>query len=166
MQLKTYQQRSLDVLGKYFQNCKQMGNANLAFYATTLDVLGEGINYHEVDELPGLPYVCLRVPTGGGETLMAAHSVSVATRDFLGLDHSFVLWLTPSTTIRDQTLNALKDRKHPYRSALESTLRQYHRFGTQRSPVSATVHTQHRYCDLGQHHTSLPRGRNRTPQSV
>lgn len=122
MQLKTYQQRSLDVLGKYFHNCKQMGNANLAFYATTLDVLGEGINYHEVDELPGLPYVCLRVPTGGGKTLMASHAVSVATRDFLGLDHSFVLWLTPSTTIRDQTLNALKDRKHPYRSALESTL--------------------------------------------
>lgn len=122
MQLKTYQQRSLDVLGKYFQNCKQMGNANLAFYATTLDVLGEGVNYHEVDELPGLPYVCLRVPTGGGKTLMASHSVHVATRDFLGLDHSFVLWLTPSTTIRDQTLNALKNRKHPYRSALESTL--------------------------------------------
>jgi type III restriction enzyme len=122
MQLKTYQQRSLDVLGKYFKNCKQMGNANLAFYATTLDVLGEGINYHEVDELPGLPYACLRVPTGGGKTLMASHAVSVTTREFLGLDHSFVLWLTPSTTIRDQTLKALKDRKHPYRSALESTL--------------------------------------------
>jgi type III restriction enzyme len=122
MQLKTYQQRSLDVLGKYFQNCKQMGNANLAFYATTLDVMGEGINYHEVEELPGLPYVCLRVPTGGGKTLMASHAVSVATREFLGLDHSFVLWLTPSTTIRDQTLKALKDRKHPYRTALESTL--------------------------------------------
>src|SRR6266498_5618298 len=122
MQLKTYQQRSLDVLGKYFQNCKQMGNANLAFYATTLDVMGEGINYHEVDELPGLPYVCLRVPTGGGKTLMASHAVSVTTREFLGLDHSFVLWLTPSTTIRDQTLKALKDRKHPYRTALESTL--------------------------------------------
>jgi type III restriction enzyme len=122
MQLKNYQQRSLDVLGKYFQNCKQMGNANLAFYATTLDVMGEGINYHEVDELPGLPYVCLRVPTGGGKTLMASHAVSLATREFLGLDHSFVLWLTPSTTIRDQTLKALKDRKHPYRTALESTL--------------------------------------------
>lgn len=122
MQLKNYQQRSLDVLGKYFQNCKQTGNANLAFYATTLDVLGQGINYHEVDELPGLPYVCLRVPTGGGKTLMASHAVSVTTREFLGLDHSFVLWLTPSTTIRDQTLKALKDRKHPYRTALESTL--------------------------------------------
>ena len=122
MQLKTYQQRSLDVLGKYFQNCKKMDNANLAFYATTLEVIGEGINYHEVDELPGLPHVCLRVPTGGGKTLMASHAVSVTTREFLGLDHSFVLWLTPSTTIRDQTLKALKDRKHPYRTALESTL--------------------------------------------
>jgi type III restriction enzyme len=122
MELKNYQQRSLDVLGKYFQNCKQMGNANLAFYTTTLEVMGEGINYHKVDELPGLPYVCLRVPTGGGKTLMASHAVSLTTREFLGLDHSFVLWLTPSTTIRDQTLKALKDRKHPYRTALETTL--------------------------------------------
>ncbi len=38
MQLKTYQQRSLDALGKYFKNCKQMGNANIAFYATTLEL--------------------------------------------------------------------------------------------------------------------------------
>ena len=164
MQLKTYQQRSLDVLAKYFQNCKQMGNANLAYYATTLEVLGEGVNYHEVDELPGLPYVCLRVPTGGGKTLMASHSVSVATRDFLGLDHSFVLWLTPSTTIRDQTLNALKDRKHPYRSALESTLGSITVLELSEALypplfLLATVHTQHRYRDLGQHHASLPRGR-------
>ncbi len=122
MQLKTYQQRSLDVLGTYFQNCKKYGDAADAFYHTTKDEEGKGRTYYEVEELPGLPYVCLRVPTGGGKTLMAAHSVSVATRDFLGLDHSFVLWLTPSTTIREQTLNALKDRKHPYRTALESTL--------------------------------------------
>ncbi len=53
---------------------------------------------------------------------MACHSVSIATREFLGVDNSFVLWLTPSTTIRDQTLKALKDRKHPYRAALETTL--------------------------------------------
>jgi type III restriction enzyme len=123
MQLKTYQQRSIDVLGKYFQKCKETGDSADAFYFTTKEVDGgNGRTYNQVDELPGLPYVCLRVPTGGGKTLMASHAVSVATREFLGLDHSFVLWLTPSTTIRDQTLKALKDRKHPYRTALESTL--------------------------------------------
>ena len=123
MQLKTYQQRSLDVLGKYFQKCKETGDSADAFYFTTKKVDGgNGRTYNQVDELPGLPYVCLRVPTGGGKTLMASHAVSVATREFLGLDHSFVLWLTTSTTIRDQTLRALKDRKHPYRTALESTL--------------------------------------------
>lgn len=123
MQLKTYQQRSLDVLGKYFQKCKETGDSADAFYFTTKEVDGgNGRTYNQVDELPGLPYVCLRVPTGGGKTLMASYAVSIATREFLGLDHSFVLWLTPSTTIRDQTLKALKDRTHPYRTALESTL--------------------------------------------
>jgi len=122
MQLKTYQQRSLDALSTYFRNSKQFGDANLAFYATTRELMGKGINYHEVDELPGLPYVCLRVPTVGGKTLMACYAVGIASKEFLGVDHSFVLWLTPSTTIRDQTLKALKDRNHPYRKALETTL--------------------------------------------
>ncbi len=122
MQLKNYQQRSLDALSKYFQNTKRLGDANVAFYSTTLELMGQGVNYHEVDELPGLPYVCLRVPTGGGKTLMAAYAVGIAAKEFLFVDHSFVLWLTPSTTIRDQTLKALKDRNHPYRKALETTV--------------------------------------------
>jgi type III restriction enzyme len=122
MQLKTYQQRSLDALSAYFRNTKQFGDANIAFYATTKELMGQGVNYHEVEELPGLPYVCLRVPTGGGKTLMACHALGIVAREFLGVDYPFVLWLTPSTTIRDQTIRALKDRNHPYRKALETTL--------------------------------------------
>ena len=34
-----------------------------------------------------------------------------------------MLWLVPSNAIRDQTLNALKNRLHPYRDALESARR-------------------------------------------
>jgi hypothetical protein len=35
-------------------------------------------------------------------------------------ERGVVLWLTPSETIRSQTLRALKDEGHPYRKALES----------------------------------------------
>lgn len=31
--------------------------------------------YQPVADLPGVPYACLRLPTGGGKTLLAAHSV-------------------------------------------------------------------------------------------
>jgi type III restriction enzyme len=122
MQLKNYQQRCLEVLSRYFQFCLQTGDADLAFYEITRQLFGQGIPYHQIAELPGMPYVCLRVPTGGGKTLIACHSVNLVVREYQRVDHGLVLWLAPSKTIREQTINALKDRKHPYRQALESTL--------------------------------------------
>ena len=68
--------------------------------------------------LPGLPYVCLRVPTGGGKTVLAAYSVAVAADAYLKTETPCVLWLVPSQTIRDQTLATLQDRSHPNRRAI------------------------------------------------
>ena len=120
LQLKDYQQRALDALTTYFQTCLQAGNADDAFYKVTRQKYGQGIPYHPVKELPGLPYVCLRLPTGGGKTLLAAHAVSIAAGEFLHSDHPLVLWLTPSNAIREQTIQALRDLQHPYRQALEA----------------------------------------------
>ena len=64
------------------------------------------------------PYVCIRIPTGGGKTILAAHAVGVAARDYLQADNPMVLWLVPSTAILDQTLAALRNLDHPYRAAL------------------------------------------------
>jgi len=75
---------------------------------------------HPAPELPDLPYVCLRLPTGGGKTFVAAHSISVAAKELLHTDEPLVLWLVPSNAILQQTLKALRDRKHPYRQALET----------------------------------------------
>ena len=40
-------------------------------------------------------------------------------RDLLHADRAVVLWLVPSNTILDQTADALRDTRHPYRRALE-----------------------------------------------
>lgn len=121
LQLKEYQQRSLDALSAYFTECAQTGDADTAFYSATKRSFGQGIPFQSVKELPGLPYICLRIPTGGGKTLVACHSVSIAARELLHAEHPVVLWLVPSNAIREQTLKALRDRSHPYRQALEST---------------------------------------------
>ena len=76
----------------------------------TKQVIGTGIPYREVKELPGLPYVCLRIPTGGGKTLVACHSIGIAANDLLHTDNPVVLWLVPSNAIKEQTINALKDK--------------------------------------------------------
>ncbi len=120
--LKEYQQRSLNALRDYFRACVQLNNADDAFYVTTRRWQGVGVPYQPARDLSGLPYVCLRIPTGGGKTYVAAHAVPIAAKELLQTDHSVVLWLTPSRAIRDQTLGHLKDRQHPYRRALESAL--------------------------------------------
>lgn len=120
-QLKDYQQRALDSLRVYFAECNRIGNADTAFYELTRENFGAGIPYRPVKELPGLPYVCIRIPTGGGKTVVACYTVGLAAKDLLHADRCVVLWLVPSNTIREQTLRALKDVQHPYRQALEAT---------------------------------------------
>ena len=115
--LKEYQERTLETLTAYYQNCLRLQNANTAFYDITERP------YAAVDGLPGMPYVCLRLPTGGGKTFVACHAVSITASELLKTESPIVLWLVPSNAIRDQTLNALKNRSHPYRDALESARR-------------------------------------------
>src|SRR5690606_36401510 len=67
---------------------------------------------------PEVPVACIRIPTGGGKTLMAAHAIDIAARDYVGTRAPLALWLVPSNTIRTQTLQALKTPGHPYRQAL------------------------------------------------
>ena len=112
--LKEYQERTLETLTEYYQKCLQYENANTAFYDLTQRP------YAAVEGLPGMPYVCLRLPTGGGKTLVACHAVGITASELLKTESPIVLWLTPSNAIRDQTLNALKNPHHPYRDAFES----------------------------------------------
>ena len=125
LQLKTYQEKVLDSLHLYFQTCDTLNDADSAFYETTKVIWERGIPYRSItepSELADIPYICLRLPTGGGKTLLACHAIAIANRDFLKMEHSLVLWLVPSNAIRTQTLKALRDRNHPYRQALDSTL--------------------------------------------
>ena len=113
-QLKEYQQRCLDELGAFFRETNRRCAADVAFYAQTKRA------YRDVDELPGLPYVCLRVPTGGGKTVMASHAVGVACKEYLLAERCLVFWLAPATQIVSQTIDALQDKQHPYRQALDA----------------------------------------------
>ena len=120
--LKDYQEWALDALREYFKECSHTGDANVSFYSVTGNTLGINIPYNKVEELPGLPYVCLRIPTGGGKTIVACHSIGVAARELVQTESPVVLWLVPSNAILEQTINALRDRNHPYRQALEATI--------------------------------------------
>jgi type III restriction enzyme len=116
---KQYQQSVLESVERYFRETRRVGDANKAFYDVTLDLWGTGSAYRPIDGFdPAMPYFCLRIPTGGGKTWLAAKSVARANRHLLRSAFSVIVWLVPSTAIREQTLRALRDRAHPYHAAL------------------------------------------------
>lgn len=118
-QPKNYQTRVLESVQTYLRACLAEGDANKAFYGATLDLWGAGIRYSPLNGFDaGMPYFCLRIPTGGGKTWLAAKSVNLVNTELLRVDHSVIVWLTPSNAIREQTLRALRDRAHPYHAAL------------------------------------------------
>ncbi|TSC58553.1 MAG: type III restriction protein res subunit [Candidatus Peregrinibacteria bacterium Greene0416_19] len=113
--LKQYQQRCLDELSAYLTQVHASGDPDTTFYQQ------KKRTYQPFIGDPSSPFVCFKVPTGGGKTLLASHSVVRAfdqyltERDQCGL----VLWLVPSDAILTQTLKNLRDRRHPYREVLD-----------------------------------------------
>ena len=126
MQLKQYQTDTLAILRRFFEEARIAGPK--AAYEVLVSeseqvsrLGGYAGKYMPLKELPDVPYVCLRLPTGGGKTLLAAHSVSVARAAWIEKDYPLVLWLVPSNTIRRQTVETLKNTNHPYRQTLNET---------------------------------------------
>lgn len=117
---KTYQQQVLNSVEAYFKACHEPGaSPSLAFFKTTEQLWQRGMSYNPLNGFPAdMPYFCLRVPTGGGKTWLAAKSVALVNTHLLRAEHSVILWLVPSKPIREQTIKALKDRTHPYQAAL------------------------------------------------
>ncbi len=66
-----------------------------------------------------LPDFYLKIPTGGGKTLLACHTIDLINRTYLKKQTGIVLWIVPTTQIYRQTLANLKNREHPYRQVLD-----------------------------------------------
>lgn len=66
-----------------------------------------------------VPSVTFKIPTGGGKTLLATHSVSRILSKWVQSNHGFVLWIVPNESIYAQTYKALSNREHPYRQILD-----------------------------------------------
>ena len=119
--LKNYQRRAMDTLSSFLRQAKESGNIAEAF---TNALKAQGFDQNQIPlyrdyNFDGVPYTCIRIPTGGGKTVLAAKSIATVGREFLEVEYPIVLWLVPSTTIRKQTVDALKQSGHPYREQLD-----------------------------------------------
>ena len=118
MSLKDYQNTVLDRFEDFLHAWRAQGEANpgtrqasrLAFEACTQANFGFRIPYHAPAALADddVPVVCLRVPTGGGKTVIGGHAIARAKRALPLGEHSLTVWLVPTDAIRTQTLRVLK----------------------------------------------------------
>lgn len=116
--LKGYQQRAVDVMQSFLSRCVQTDSVAEAYSAALAE---QDLPEHAYQEYSfgQTPYFCLRIPTGGGKTVLGSYAVEVAAQHYLETDAPITLWLVPSITIRQQTVEALKTPGHPYRQNLD-----------------------------------------------
>ncbi|MDZ4841377.1 MAG: DEAD/DEAH box helicase family protein [Hyphomicrobium aestuarii] len=127
MELKRFQRRVVDEVEAYLRlvaSQRASGNPrhasmdawrelNLGRYEERLNGLGED-----------LPTFCVKVPTGGGKTLLATQILGSTYRTILKDRNGagLVLWVVPSSQIYRDTLKRLRDRGDMYRLMLEHAL--------------------------------------------
>jgi len=123
MELKNYQKAVLRDLGQFLGLLN--GNISVAesykqYWENKQVPVGFGGMEPYRDMLPGVPNVCLKVPTGGGKTFLAASALRPI---FDALPHTktqAVVWLVPSDAILEQTQRTLSTAEHPYRQRIST----------------------------------------------
>jgi type III restriction enzyme len=129
MELKDYQRRAMKQVETYLLHLsewKKKSDENpeleINFAEQAWKKLFEKTSrYHTKTDLIGrpLPNFCLKIPTGGGKTLLAIKCIDYIQAQYRNSQTGLVLWVVPTTQIYNQTLRSLRNRDHPYRQHLD-----------------------------------------------
>ena len=119
MELKNYQKLVLKDIDAYLDALMKTDGINAAWkeYWASKGIGAGFAAYY--DDLAGTPNVCIKVPTGGGKTFLAASSVKTVFDKLPTGKTKFVVWLVPSDAILTQTVANLSNPNHPYRQRLD-----------------------------------------------
>ena len=122
MELKSYQKEVIADLARYLELVVELQNPAKAYQALWSEnnvMVGLGGMPAYVNDLPGVPHVCAKVPTGGGKTFIAASAVNTIFSAVPQRRAKALVWLVPSDAILTQTRKALENPAHPYRQRLD-----------------------------------------------
>jgi type III restriction enzyme len=128
MKLKEYQERALKEVKGFLEQLSvwrpealKRGTWLFDFAEKAWEEAGVGRTYlKKKDGLKRpLPCFCLKVPTGGGKTLLAVKTIDLVHNQYLKRQTGLVVWIVPTLQIYRQTLMRLKDRDDPYRQHLD-----------------------------------------------
>src|SRR3989339_939387 len=102
MELKEYQQKALDQIKNYLQylsewqkKAKDNPELEIAFTVKAWDKVNVGRSYCSRKNGIGqyLPNFCLKIPTGGGKTLLAVRTVDLINSVYLKKRTGLILWV-------------------------------------------------------------------------
>jgi len=128
MKLKEYQERTLKEVKGFLEQLAvwrpeafKRGSWLFDFAEKAWEEAGVGRTYlKKKDGLKRpLPCFCLKIPTGGGKTLLAVKTIDLVHNQYLKRQTGLVVWIVPTLQIYRQTLMRLKDRDDPYRQHLD-----------------------------------------------
>ncbi len=122
MELKTYQKNVIGDLRRFLALLTEKQSIPGAYRALWEEKnVMVGLNamppYNPV--ISGVPHVCLKVPTGGGKTFIAASAIKPIFDSMPNMRARAIVWLVPSDAILTQTYNALTNPAHPYRQRID-----------------------------------------------
>ncbi len=122
MELKEYQRNVLKDLNSFLGYLEKQDTIRGAF-RNYWDDRGATKMVDYKNNVPGVPHVCVKVPTAGGKTYLAANALKpildVVNPESTGQSR-VVVWLVPSLTILEQTERNFSDITHPYRQRLNT----------------------------------------------
>ncbi len=136
MYLKNYQVEVVWTLKQFFQKARegkdwvasgefQKLREKLGAWDWVENVLKEmNVDYHDQSR-NGLgelyPRIVMKVPTGGGKTLLAVESIREYQTLFAQKRTGLVVWIVPTETIYSQTVQRLRDKSNPLRQILDQS---------------------------------------------
>ncbi len=131
MILKDYQIDVIEILKNFYTEAdlqksiiEKLDN-NLKNSISYVDVVYNKLNLSHFSDRPrnGLgayyPRFCLKIPTGGGKTLLAIEAIREYKNLFDKKGTGLVVWITHRETIYRQTIEKIKDKNHIYRQWLD-----------------------------------------------
>jgi len=122
MELLPYQQQVLRDLADFLAEVERLGDLHAAFAAFWRQRgVARPEPYHDI--IRQTPHLCIKVPTGGGKTFIAANALKTifdALRVYARPVPRAVVWLVPSNAILEQTEKSLGSPHHPYHRKLDT----------------------------------------------
>jgi len=134
MFLKDYQVKVVTELQDFFRKANELRTAlqkankllpedlrsAFDYVEKTFEKLGKEYRDHCKNGLAEhYPRIIMKVPTGGGKTLLAVEAIREYQNIFAQKRTGLVVWIVPSETIYSQTVKKLRDKANPLRQLLD-----------------------------------------------